>query len=65
VFFSRVELKIDKSLYRRLQESAARNGYATTEEMIMDVLERAADRGVEFQDDLDAERQLRGLGYVA
>lgn len=61
--FSSKRIKIDKSLYERLAEAAQSAGYASTEELIVHVLEReVADR-----DDVDqkhAEEQLRGLGYI-
>jgi metal-responsive CopG/Arc/MetJ family transcriptional regulator len=56
-------IKIDKQLYERLAEVAKREGYASTDELIRHVLERAAGSS----DDMDArhaEEQLRGLGYI-
>lgn len=62
--FSSKKIKIDKRLYDQLAEAAQRAGYASTDELILHVLQReVADR----DDDLDqkqAEEQLRGLGYI-
>ena len=61
--FSSKRIKIDKALYERLAEAARRAGYATTDELILHLLERAADSGQQDQDQQRAEDQLRGLGY--
>ena len=62
--FSSKRIKIDKALYERLAEAARRAGYATTDELILHLLERAADSGQQDQDQQRAEDQLRGLGYL-
>jgi hypothetical protein len=62
--FSTKSVKIDKGLYDRLAEAARRAGYATTEELIRNVLERAAAGGEDDRDQQRAEQQLRGLGYL-
>jgi hypothetical protein len=62
--FSSKRIKIDKALYERLAEAARRAGYATTDELIIDALEQAADSGQEERDLRRAEDQLRGLGYL-
>ena len=62
--FSSKKIRIDQSLYDRLAAAAQRGGYASTEELIVNALERAA---AASQDDLDQKRveeQLRGLGYL-
>ena len=61
------KIKIDRSLYERLEEAAGRAGYATTDEFIQHVLEKAVTgAGVEEQssDEQEVEKQLRGLGYI-
>ena len=62
--FSSKRIKIDKALYDRLAEAAQRAGYATTEELIIDALQRAAAFGEDDVDQQRAEEQLRGLGYL-
>ncbi|MEX0610885.1 MAG: ribbon-helix-helix protein, CopG family [Pirellulales bacterium] len=62
--FSTKRIKIDKELYERLAEAARRAGYATTDELIRDALERAAALGEDDVDQQRAEEQLRGLGYL-
>ncbi len=60
----RPRIRIDRRLYRRLEEAARRAGYATTEELVVHVLEREASRLEEEAADEEAEKQLRGLGYI-
>lgn len=62
--FSSKRIKIDKALYDRLTEAARRAGYATTDELILDALERATAVGEDDVDQKRAEEQLRGLGYL-
>jgi hypothetical protein len=64
LFSSTRSIKIDKRLYEQLVAVAQRDGYASTDELILHVLERAVGPA---EDDLDAQRaeqQLRGLGYL-
>jgi metal-responsive CopG/Arc/MetJ family transcriptional regulator len=58
------KVKIDKHLYERLGEAAERAGYASTDELILHVLEREVGHLQDEMDQQDAERQLRGLGYI-
>jgi metal-responsive CopG/Arc/MetJ family transcriptional regulator len=63
---SGTKIKIEKDLYDNLADAAAREGYASTDEFIHHVLERAVrgERTAETSDEQDIETQLRGLGYV-
>ncbi len=58
------KIKLDRALYERLAEAASRAGYATTEEFINHVLEKAAAGLEEAATDEEVEKQLRGLGYI-
>ena len=60
---SHVKIKIDKTLYQRLEATATAAGYSSTDEFVRHVLERTAD-AAEDDDDHYAARQLRGLGYL-
>lgn len=62
--FASKKIKIDKSLYERLEQAARQAGYATTEELITHALERAAAGNDDELDQKRAEEQLRGLGYI-
>lgn len=64
MFGSTVKVKLDRALYTRLQEAAARAGYASPEELIRHVLEREAEKLVQASDQAEVEKQLRGLGYI-
>lgn len=64
LFSSQRTIKIDKRLYERLAEVAQRQGYSSTDELILNVLQRAV---ADVDNELDAKRaeqQLRGLGYL-
>ena len=63
MFSSQIKIKIDKALYQRFQEKAAKDGYSSVDELIVHVLEQAA--GSQSRtDDEDMDQQLRGLGYL-
>lgn len=64
MFTGKKTIKIDKQLYRRLAEAAELAGYSSLDELIVHVLEREVAGLEERSDDEQAERQLRGLGYI-
>ncbi len=64
MFGARPKIRIDRSLFDRLTALARRAGYASTEEMILHVLEREAGRLEQAADDADLAQRLRGLGYI-
>ena len=64
MFGGKQKIKIDGELYRLLGEIAQRAGYASTEEFIHHVLEREATALRKNLDKDEAEKQLRGLGYL-
>ena len=57
-------VKIDKELWRRIEQCAAKAGYSSAEEFVRDVLEREVERieSAEMSDEM--RRQLKGLGYL-
>ena len=64
MFSGKKAIKIDKQLHERLVEVAERRGYSSVEELIAHVLEREAAGTDERSDEEQAERRLRGLGYI-
>jgi metal-responsive CopG/Arc/MetJ family transcriptional regulator len=62
--FNHRKIKISKSLYENLATAAQEAGYASTDEFIQHVLERSIEGKQELSDQEQAERQLRGLGYL-
>jgi metal-responsive CopG/Arc/MetJ family transcriptional regulator len=64
MFSSKKSIKIDKQLYQRLQDKAAQAGYSSAEELIVHTLEAAVADQDDQLDREQAERQLRGLGYI-
>lgn len=64
MFSSDKKIKINKDLYHQLESASATAGYSSVDEFIRHVLEREV-KSLTSQDDQDeAERQLRGLGYI-
>ena len=64
MMFRNRKVRIDPTLYERLQAVAAEAGYATTEEFIMHTLELAAEKHQDSSDKQIIDQQLRGLGYL-
>ena len=64
MFGSKKSIKIDKQLYKRLAELASRQGYSSTQELIVHLCEREAATLDEKLEQEQVERQLRGLGYI-
>lgn len=62
--FASTKVKIDKTLYRRLEEVADIGGYSSTDEFITHILEKEIARFEEAEDDEEVTKQLRGLGYI-
>lgn len=57
-------VKIDKEMWRRIEQCAAKAGYSSPEEFVRDVLEREIQRleGAGMSDEM--RQQLKGLGYL-
>ncbi len=58
------KIKIDNALYDRLKVVSERAGYASTEEFITHLLERATSDVQDAATDEEVQKQLRGLGYI-
>ena len=58
------KIKLDRALYERLAEAARRAGYASTDELVVHVLEKAVAHIEEAASDEEVQKQLRGLGYI-
>ena len=57
-------IKIDKEMWQRIEECAAKAGYSSAEEFVRDAIEREVLR-LEASDMSDEmRRQLKGLGYI-
>ncbi len=62
--FGGPKVRIDKALYDRLAEVAAKAGYASTEEFITHILEKEVAKFDEADSDEALQERLRGLGYI-
>ena len=60
------KIKIDKDLYQRAERYALEKGYASAEELVTHLLERALkdQQQQEAQDEAAVEERLKGLGYL-
>lgn len=61
-------IKLDPELFQKVQQAAAKAGYASPEEFIAHVLEREAARVLGSGEGPESEEELRkrleGLGYI-
>lgn len=62
--FNTKKITIDKTLYEKLVEAAARSGYSSVDELITHILEKEVSQHDSDQEQHLAEEQLRGLGYL-
>ena len=62
------KIKIDRELYGKLEGLAAERGYASVEELVIHILERAVSKGGggggEPNDEEEIRKKLEGLGYM-
>ena len=59
-----VKIKIDSSLYERLEQTAERAGYASADEFVKHLLEKAVIDVEDAATDEEVQKQFRGLGYI-
>ena len=64
VFSSDKKIKISKDLYSQLEQVSQEAGYSSVDEFINHVLQREVKSVQKSDDQAEAERQLRGLGYI-
>jgi metal-responsive CopG/Arc/MetJ family transcriptional regulator len=58
-------VKIDSDLFQRVSEHAQKEGYSSTEEFVVHVLEKALAQPLAVEEDeREVERRLQGLGYL-
>ena len=57
-------IKLNPDLLQRAEKHAAKAGYSSTEEFIEHLIERELSRDEEEQAQQEAERRLKGLGYL-
>lgn len=64
MFSRNKKVAIDKKLYERLANIADAGGYSSLDEFVVHILEREAENFSTDHDEEQAEKQLRGLGYI-
>ncbi len=58
------KIKIDRTLYERVEQAAERAGYSSADEFVTHLLEKAVKDVEEVATDEEVAKQLRGLGYI-
>ncbi len=58
------KIKIDKSLYERVEQTSERAGYSSADEFVTHLIEKAVADVEGAATDEEVEKQLRGLGYI-
>lgn len=57
-------LKLNSDLWKRVEQYAAGAGYSSPEEFVEHLIEQELSRLEEAEAGKEAERRLRGLGYL-
>jgi hypothetical protein len=57
-------LKLDSDLWKRVEDYAAGAGYSSPQEFVEHLIERELSRLEQAEAAQEAERRLRGLGYL-
>jgi metal-responsive CopG/Arc/MetJ family transcriptional regulator len=57
-------LKLNADLWKRVEEYSAAAGYSSPQEFVEHLIEQELDRRGEAEAAAEAERRLRGLGYL-
>lgn len=58
------KIKVPASLYDKLEKTAARQGYASVQELALHVLENVAKTDDEELSEEEVRKRLKGLGYL-
>jgi hypothetical protein len=62
--FGSSRIKLDPALLERAKRSAERAGYASVDEFIAHIVERAVSELESAPDEEELKRRLKGLGYL-
>ena len=64
--FGKKGIVLDPALLERAKQAAAKAGYASVDEFVGHVVERAlSDSGDANRDDAEIKKKLEGLGYIS
>ncbi len=58
------KIKLDADLYERLKTVSAAAGYATVDEFIVHLLEKAVADAEDAESEAEVRKRLQGLGYI-
>ena len=59
------KIKLQQGLYNRLKDVAEKAGYASIDEFVVDLLEKAASDAEAGDSEEQVRKRLQGLGYLA
>jgi hypothetical protein len=59
------KIKLDKELYEKVKQYADKEGYSSTDEFILHLLEQVINSSVPDDNDEDVMQRLKGLGYIS
>lgn len=58
------KIKIERGLYQRLEKVAQAAGYASVDEFVTHMLEKAAADAEKVESEAEVRKRLQGLGYI-
>jgi len=59
------KIKIDRQLFKKIEECSEIAGYSSTAEFVTHVLEKEAGRILDQDHDPEVVERLKGLGYIS
>ena len=62
---SKLKLKLDADIQRKLEEITVSAGYSSVEEFVLHIIEREVKALDEAESDEELKRRLKGLGYIS
>ena len=64
--FGKKGIVLDPALFERAKQAAAKAGYASVDEYVAHLVERALNQGDDpGRDDAEIKKKLEGLGYIS
>jgi hypothetical protein len=59
------KIKLDKDLFEQVKEYADKQGYSSTDEFVVHLLEQIVNTLDSDDQDADVMKRLKGLGYIS
>ena len=58
------KVKLDRDLYERVKNVSAASGYASVDEFVTHLLEKAVSDAESAESEAEVRKRLQGLGYI-